>query len=1752
MSQSDVLRELQNNEAQIKKAFGNTQYAALKNYSEIKSGAEPFGFIGSSNKMKALDDLMSNMGQIGSGFSSLYKEFADGIATDINDAYTTSAALSKTRAKVSTLAQYGIQPQYSDSFEDRVAQSAGLAPASFDISPYLPEGMQPNDLMYTDEGTSAVLDSYTRQQKEQEAKDAIIAAKENKAAQIPGYTPQVEGTGQTGALGATQTGIVGTAINQQIQSEAFEDKYSNYDTESAASRIDALNAQYAQVEKNIQNTQYALDSDTTLTGDQYYGAEMQKYKSEAEKIQQEIALIKDDVQQAEYYDWMTYATATEFEQYAAIGASIENPTWGEGKGFLGGTKPVQNEVTFYLENTKAGGEEAYEYLTGKETDVYNYLLALDKTQNTNNAAGFLDFMAPILSGRKMGELTTTAAEDAKNYPVLSSIGSVLLAPATGIGYAKAGITNLTGGDVDPNDIAFLPSRAQQTIRSEVSEDMSDAGAFLYNTGMSIGDFLITTGVSGGSQAAALTMMSTSAATSATLDALDRGATQEQALTYGFFTGAAEAVFEKFSLGNFMKIAKGSGGQVVKNILKQAGIEASEEMATEIANMITDAAVMGDMSKYNLSVDQYIKQGMSQQEAEQQASIDAITQVGLSGLGGALSGGVTGGGGVAISSISNNNTAQTPFEIPVDEFQSVETDNGDIAIPELPEPENIFSQNTQPENIFMQDNGENLSAPQENTQQGTKVHLTAESLQEVYKGTEVGDIINAEIKSGKASYTPESPAQNIEKSLRDVENGVITAKNYDSVLNRNGDIKRYNKADVADIAALLYDAETRGDTETAEKLRAALYDAGLQLGRGTQAFAAAYALLRKSSPSVFLLSAQKEIARVNATGQKKFKAWTDIELTAEETAAILNAQTFESRTEEYSKAQKRMQESMPSTTWEKLDQIRKTGMLFNLKTQARNVGGNLANEAMNAVARKIEAGFQKLIPKDQRTVAGFTKPEYKTMIEGEWANAQDAYKNSGRYNIESKFGDAYQQAFKNAGLGKAMNNLSKATGWLLDNRFFGDMAFGKHHYEAALASFAQARGLTEITNEARTFAMQRALEATFRADSKVASLLNKLIKETKGGKVLSVVMPFVKTPINIAKQSFDYSALGLGKSLLVDTFRVRGGQLSATEYIHNLSKGLTGTAISVIGFMLAKGLLIDGVKITGGAPDDKDEEAFLRAQGWQPYSLQIGDAYVPISWAQPVASTLLMGVKVAEITETTDNLDTIEDPTVWETILQAFDVVYDTGGAMLDSVADISPLSGVQKTLQYNDNIGDIGVGIASDLAGQFVPALAKQITQTIDPNIYDQHTSNPLETVKNQYATGFGLAGIDGMDVAQKVNPWGQPITQPDNVAARAGMNFLSPANLTFGTQDDVNEEIARLYDATGESMVFPNVYDTREIKTNAVLEITGEPITLSAKDLQQMQESIGQAARVLVEGYINSDQYKTDSDAVKAKTISGFYTDSKNLFELSKAYDLDFEQVASKLSAQADAYFSGTTEYGSPVPDAALMAGEYLNGIDKPIADMLTGYYEQTGNNIFLLNGDTFKQDGTTYEYPTDIAQTVVDGYEDIDGLGDIVSSPFFQQEDEAAQEKIIRDAINSIMNAVEEDTVREVDPLATVQQKVEPDTSTYDGFNDYWKDYGTDDKVIQALDEWAVYPNNSQSFSDQELLEGSHDWSDNEQQLISDTTYAALTKYFGRLDPARAKKIIDRVYLTFKNYVVAGQALNRNDILNDVYAYMDEKYEW
>ena len=324
----------------------------------------------------------------------------------------------------------------------------------------------------------------------------------------------------------------------------------------------------------------------------------------------------------------------------------------------------------------------YDQMNALEIANYNYLY---NTQGKDSADDYLEYLTPTLNRRKTGKVSQRMQEGYEDHPILSNAMSIPANLASGAGFlsvaaqkaknaAKEAVTGEYAGPVDYNTPVMGLSRYSSTVRGNTAGWFNEKlGQFdldekehpilskilnghgwgdVYQLGMSMADSLVSgkiTGIPGLSKAGTV-LLGGSAATQGVLDAVANGANDDQALYMGALNGAAEIVFEIFEVEELL----GSSSNMVKSVLNQALTEAIGEGATTISNTLADILVMQDKSEFITNVRKYQNQGMSKEEAELQAFLDAAIAVGWDSLGGAFSGGIFGLAGPSISGANDTN------------------------------------------------------------------------------------------------------------------------------------------------------------------------------------------------------------------------------------------------------------------------------------------------------------------------------------------------------------------------------------------------------------------------------------------------------------------------------------------------------------------------------------------------------------------------------------------------------------------------------------------------------------------------------------------------------------------------------------------------------------------------------------------------------------------------------------------------------------------------------------------------------------------------------------------------------------------------------------------------------------------------------------------------------------------------------------------------------------------------------------------
>lgn len=176
-----------------------------------------------------------------------------------------------------------------------------------------------------------------------------------------------------------------------------------------------------------------------------------------------------------------------------------------------------------------------------------------------------------------------------------------------------------------------------------------------DTGEKIANFVGGTALDAASSAANATLFGTgglalaagNAANQEYLENVDNpNITRDQMLLSGLAKGVAEAAWEFAPQSHFLEMSKNglgtTGKEIAKNVLKQMGQEAIEEMGTELTNTASDYLIKGKQSDM---VQEYLARrqaGESDKEAKFNTAKGIAANVAMSGLGGALSGGFSTG------------------------------------------------------------------------------------------------------------------------------------------------------------------------------------------------------------------------------------------------------------------------------------------------------------------------------------------------------------------------------------------------------------------------------------------------------------------------------------------------------------------------------------------------------------------------------------------------------------------------------------------------------------------------------------------------------------------------------------------------------------------------------------------------------------------------------------------------------------------------------------------------------------------------------------------------------------------------------------------------------------------------------------------------------------------------------------------------------------------------------------------------------
>lgn len=720
-----------------------------------------------------------------------------------------------------------------------------------------------------------------------------------------------------------------------------------------------------------------------------------------------------------------------------------------------------------------------------------------------------------------------------------------------------------------------------------------------------------------------------------------------------------------------------------------------------------------------------------------------------------------------------------------------------------------------------------------------------------------------------------------------------------------DIKDVKDIDVAMGAILLEQYQQNKDYESAVKVVQKLADMGTEAGRAVQM----YSIFQRLTPDSMMIYQQKKLdSAFKELTRSKTKEWIEQNqdkfiITSEDAEFIVakvqeaqNAPTERQKQIALAEIEKRVNDKLPPEAGQSVKAFRRIAMLFNPKTQVRNIVGNVTVMPLNYVTDLVATGIDKAIAKKTglRTTA---LPNMKTIKEGFKKGASetiDDFKRGirttptgSRYEIQNNaksfdenfsFNENYMGPFKivnttvNA-TNKVLNKLgiNKPIKWLnnkangIDRVLstsleLGDRPFYEAAYQNALEGQMRVNEVTEPTQEMIDIASNVALSQTWQDNNNytrfVLGVRNAFnIANINGFGLGDLIIPFAKTPANLTKAMVEYSPAGVIPAIINYTDMQRAisrGEMTPMQqkkFVTSVGKAVAGTVLYVI----ANGL-VKGGKITGSSDEDKDVANFEKnVLGIQPYSIRIGDKTYTYNWAQPLAAPLAI---------MSDTYKMSAEGAKWnEILLNAFKV----GG---DQLVANSFLQGIQDL--FSSQYGDEGFGAKfidalADLPAQFTPTLVGQIATQFDSTKRQTYENGDtvgtmINEVKNK------IPGVKNT-LAPQVNTFGEEIqnyggaNNPFNV-------FLNPGNISSANATETQKELYELYQDTKDKTIFP-------MQAPYSISGGGEKVKLSSHDRAEYQKASGQYVTKQLDALFDSEFYKTLENEKKVSVVNKIVTDA-------------------------------------------------------------------------------------------------------------------------------------------------------------------------------------------------------------------------------------------------------------------------------------
>lgn len=755
-----------------------------------------------------------------------------------------------------------------------------------------------------------------------------------------------------------------------------------------------------------------------------------------------------------------------------------------------------------------------------------------------------------------------------------------------------------------------------------------------------------------------------------------------------------------------------------------------------------------------------------------------------------------------------------------------------------------------------------------------------------------------------TYIPDSNLKQLQRADMNIEaNGVDNS--LETLKGKLGNGDRITATDIATSERLIEYYSKVGDKAKLQDAIQTSAMAGTEAGRTVQALS----ILNHSTPEGQVVWIQRSIDKLNDKLEKT-KVKERFKFTPEMQQEILQATNQE---EALNNVYKQLGQQVPMTTMQKLDSWRYFAMLGNPRTHIRNIVGNKVMGYIQQVKNHLAGTIEDIVLRNSDDRQFTTKIADKKTKEFAKADIENVLDRLGltenKYNPKSRI-EQNQKVFKSEFMNKTIGKLME----------FNDMALEaedgwglKAMYPKALAQYITANNIDvdNITDaqlaKARNFAIRQAEEATFHQDNAIASAISQFEgKNNLTRFATGAILPFKKTPMNVAVEGIQYSPIGLLDSLTRGSINLRKGKINVHEYIDGISKGLTGTGIALLGYALTEAGIL---KASGG--DDQDKNNFESAQGKQNYSLKVGEKTYSLDWLAPTGIPLFMGSELYQLAsqKVKEKGEKNNTPEVAKSATK----ILNSMATAMNPLSEMSMISGLTSTLQSyasgNKGLENLGLNATKSYVSQFVPTVLGQVAKTFDDKERSTTSteSDPLpkalDTLGNQIKSK--IPGLR-QTLPTKTDIWGKDVENEGNIIEKGLNAGVFPwSSKKVNENNPTNKEISRLYDETLDKSVLPSN------SIDKVLNIDKEKYRLSNDQYSKLKKMYGEINYKVLSDLTSSPEYKEMNDEQKIKAISDIYKYSKAQIKSQYAQenDIDTEDSSILKSVKSIIYNGGKVD---------------------------------------------------------------------------------------------------------------------------------------------------------------------------------------------------------------------------------------------------